>query len=127
GQTKKLIIEMIGETKDFNSEYLFVSLTGGVFSSESFRKNLNDYCEKFKINTHITPHMFRHTASMLFLENGGSVRVLQKILGHKKLATTEIYAHVTEDTIQEQQNTYSPLKQIMNSKKYNKPRNKRRK
>jgi len=84
---------------------------------EAFRANLKRYCSIYGVKTHITPHMFRHTAAMLFLENGGNMRVLQKILGHKRIATTEIYAHVSDNLIMAQQNDYSPMSQIMKSDK----------
>lgn len=125
-KTKKLILDLIDETKEFNNDFLFVSVDGGKFTNNSFRNQLKKYCKDFNIKTHITPHMFRHTASMLFLENGGNIRVLQKILGHKKLATTEIYAHVSEDLIAIQQENYSPLEQVLGKqKKYVRLRNKR--
>ncbi|HCT0315796.1 TPA: tyrosine-type recombinase/integrase, partial [Staphylococcus pseudintermedius] len=125
-KTKKLIQELIDETREYNNDYLFLSVEGTRFTNDAFRNQLKKYCKEFEIPTNITPHMFRHTASMLFLENGGNIRVLQKILGHKKLATTEVYAHVSEDLLAIQQENYSPLEQVLGKqKKYVRPRNKR--
>ncbi|EII2104269.1 tyrosine-type recombinase/integrase, partial [Staphylococcus pseudintermedius] len=61
-----------------------------------------------------------------FIKNGGDVRVLQIILGHARITTTEIYTHVGTDVIKEQQLKYSAVDSMTNSKKYKKPRNKRR-
>ncbi|GGA96444.1 hypothetical protein ERX37_03480 [Macrococcus hajekii] len=125
-KTKNLLIELIDETKELNSTYIFLSINGDRFTNQAFRNQLKKYCREFNIATNITPHMFRHTASMLFLENGGNIRVLQKLLGHRKLATTEIYAHVSEDLMQIQKENYSPLNQIMsNGNKYIRARSKR--
>lgn len=125
-KTKKLITELIAETSNMNENYLFISVNGGKFTNQAFRNQLKKYCDQFNIKTNITPHSLRHTASMLFLENGGNIRVLQKILGHKKLSTTEIYAHVSENLISIQKENYSPLNQIIKgNKKYIRARNKR--
>lgn len=116
-KTKQLLIELIDECREFNSDYVFLGINGERFMPEAFRANLKRYCSIYGVKTHITPHMFRHTAAMLFLENGGNMRVLQKILGHKRIATTEIYAHVSDNLIMAQQNDYSPMGQIMKSDK----------
>ncbi|PKE22431.1 tyrosine-type recombinase/integrase [Macrococcoides caseolyticum] len=125
-KTKKLLVELIDEMKDYNNDFVFLAVDGGKFTNQAFRNQLKKYCKEYNIKTNITPHMFRHTASMLFLENGGNIRVLQKILGHKKLATTEIYAHVSEDLMTLQQEDYSPLDQVLGKqKKYHRARSKR--
>lgn len=125
-KTKKLLVELIDEMRDYNNDYVFLAVDGGKFTNQAFRNQLKKYCNEYNIKTNITPHMFRHTSSMLFLENGGNIRVLQKILGHKKLATTEIYAHVSEDLMTLQQENYSPLDQILGKqKKYTRARSKR--
>ncbi|EGQ2964696.1 hypothetical protein EAF24_09785, partial [Staphylococcus pseudintermedius] len=67
-----------------------------------------------------------HTGATEFIKNGGDVRVLQIILGHARITTTEIYTHVGTDVIKEQQLKYSAVDSMTNSKKYKKPRNKRR-
>lgn len=126
-KTKRLLEELIDECRDFNSEFIFLGINGERFMPEAFRANLKRYCDIYGIKTHITPHMFRHTAAMLFLENGGNMRVLQKILGHKKIQTTEIYAHVSDNLIMAQQSTYSPIDQVFGAKKsVSKPTRRRR-
>lgn len=58
------------------------------------------------------PHIFRHTSASLFLANGGSVRALQKILGHADISTTMIYSHMNNDVLKDQHEQFSPLQQI---------------
>ena len=53
--------------------------------------------------------------------------MLQKILGHKKITTTEIYTHLSIEDVLNQSEKFSPLNSIVNTRKYNKLRNKRRK
>ena len=75
--------------------------------------------------------LIKETSNMnenyLFISvNGGKIRVLQKILGHKKLSTTEIYAHVSENLMSIQKENYSPINQILKGdKKYIRARSKR--
>ncbi len=127
-KTKRLINELLDECREFNTPYVFLGVNGERFQPEAFRANLKRYCNTYNIKTHITPHMFRHTAAMLFLENGGNMRVLQKILGHKKIATTEIYAHVSENIKLVEQSTFSPLDSIFKTTtQINMRHNKRRK
>ena len=53
------------------------------------------------INRKITFHCFRHTFAMIQLENGTSLDVIQKMLGHTNIATTQIYAKVSEKMMRE--------------------------
>ena len=48
-----------------------------------------------------TTHKLRHTAATLMYQSGADIRVLQEILGHKQLNTTEIYTHVSNENIKE--------------------------
>ena len=48
-----------------------------------------------------TTHKLRHTAATLMYESGADIRVLQEILGHKQLNTTEIYTHVSNENMRE--------------------------
>ncbi|MBK7463645.1 MAG: tyrosine-type recombinase/integrase [Betaproteobacteria bacterium] len=50
---------------------------------------------------HITPHMLRHTCATQWLENGLDIRYVQKLLGHHSISTTEIYTHVSDQSLRE--------------------------
>ncbi|MEX3711229.1 tyrosine-type recombinase/integrase [Cytobacillus horneckiae] len=111
-KTIKLLEELIEETEDFESEYLFLTHHGNPMSPDTARKHLRGLSKRVGLE-HITGfHIFRHTASEMFLRQNGSMRVLQKILGHAEISTTSIYAHVLDQTIKQQHEQFSPLNLI---------------
>ncbi|HJF33651.1 MAG TPA: tyrosine-type recombinase/integrase [Sporosarcina psychrophila] len=118
--TKKvlnLIKELNKETEEFNSPYVFMSSHGTQLVPDAFRKNLRDVIAKTSIVKRVHPHIFRHTSASLFLVNGGSIRALQKILGHADISTTMIYSHMNNDALKEQHEQFSPLQQIEEHRK----------
>lgn len=113
-KTVKYLLELIEENEDFfNGEYIFLTNHGKQLRPDTFRKHFRELVERAGIKRRVHPHLFRHTASEMFLRGtngtGGSIRVLQQILGHADLSTTSIYAHVLDNTIKNQHNQYSPL------------------
>lgn len=102
-------LKLIEETEDFNSEYLFLSVFGTRLRPDTFRKHLREIVKRSGIDKRIHPHLFRHTASKMFLEQNGSLRVLQSILDHADSSTTARYAHVLDDTIKAQHKQFTPI------------------
>ncbi|EMY5634143.1 phage integrase family protein [Staphylococcus pseudintermedius] len=125
-KTKRVLKEYIEANDGFSCDYVFTTVNDTQLNSEAFRKQLRHYIKKFNIKNNFSCHAFRHTGATEFIKNGGDVRVLQIILGHARITTTEIYTHVGTDVIKEQQLKYSAVDSMTNSKKYKKPRNKRR-
>jgi integrase/recombinase XerD len=111
-RTIKLIEEMIEENAEFDSEYIFLTNHGKPLRPDTFRKHLKEVTERLGFKKRIHPHLFRHSASEMFLKQNGSVRVLQSILGHHSLDVTMRYAHILDETIKEQHDLFSPLKLI---------------
>ncbi len=68
-------------------------------SAEALRGRLGQACEQANLTRRITPHMLRHTAATQLLNAGVDIRFIQRLLGHSSLSTTEIYTHVSDDSL----------------------------
>ena len=77
------------------SPYFFINRLGHHLSEESIRFMIVKYCHLFHIDSHITPHMFRHTFATMMLEEDVDIRYIQEILGHSSITTTQIYTHMS--------------------------------
>lgn len=75
---------------------LFLSHHGGRLTERSLQKILGKYAREAGINKRVYPHMLRHTFATHLLDGGADLRVVQELLGHASLASTQIYTHVTQ-------------------------------
>lgn len=66
---------------------------------ENFWKILREVAKNLEINKNIHPHIFRHSAATMLLENGADIKMVQELLGHASISTTEIYTHVEKSTL----------------------------
>jgi len=73
--------------------YFFINNAGRPISDQSVRYIIRKY--SIHTETHITPHMFRHTFATMLLEQDVDIAYIQKILGHSSITTTTIYAYVS--------------------------------
>lgn len=76
------------------SEYFFINRNGNKISEQSIRFMIKKYTKLANVNTHITPHMFRHSMATYLLEEGVDIRYIQNILGHSSISTTQLYTKV---------------------------------
>jgi site-specific recombinase XerD len=78
---------------------LFVNRPGAKMRHQSIRLKLHRLAREAGLARRITPHMLRHTAATLLIETGVDIRIVQRLLGHSSIATTEIYTHVSDETL----------------------------
>lgn len=83
------------------SEYIFINNFGNKISRQGFFKILKKLCVKAEINKEISPHTLRHSFATHLLNNGADLRIIQELLGHENLVTTEIYAHLQNQKIKD--------------------------
>jgi integrase/recombinase XerC len=78
------------------SRALFVNRDGGRLTERSIERTLTKYARAAGISKRVHPHMLRHTFATHLLDGGADLRVVQELLGHANLASTQIYTHVTK-------------------------------
>jgi len=87
---------------------LFLNSRGGSLSRQSAWVVLRTAAEKAGISTDISPHVLRHSFATHLLEGGADVRVVQELLGHASVTTTQVYTLVTVDRLREVYATSHP-------------------
>ena len=87
--------------KSKQSEFVFVNYNGSRMSRQGFFKILKQLCDQSGIKKEISPHVLRHSFATHLLNNGADLRIIQELLGHENITTTEIYSHVSNEKIKE--------------------------
>jgi integrase/recombinase XerD len=78
---------------------LLMNRLGSKLRPQSIRTKLRRAASKAGLSRHVTPHMLRHSAATLLIERGVDIRMVQRLLGHASIATTEIYTHVSDEAL----------------------------
>jgi integrase/recombinase XerD len=87
---------------------LFLGSRGNRVSRQNAWLIIRAAAEKAKLGLEISPHTFRHSFATHLLAGGADVRVVQELLGHSSVATTQIYTMVTADTLRDMYTTAHP-------------------
>ncbi len=90
--------ELVGNR---SSEAVFVTARGGPLTRQAFWHNIKRYAARAAIATHLSPHTLRHAFATHLLNHGADLRVVQMLLGHADLSTTQIYTQVARARLQE--------------------------
>lgn len=87
---------------------VFISSRGGALSSVTLWRRIGKRATECGIGRKVTPHMLRHSFATHLLEHGADLRVIQELLGHSSISTTEIYTQVTEHRLREVHRKFHP-------------------
>ncbi|WOF21966.1 site-specific tyrosine recombinase XerD [Microbacterium betulae] len=87
---------------------LFLGARGAPLSRQSAWLVIQAAAERAQLAAHVSPHTLRHSFATHLLQGGADVRVVQELLGHSSVATTQIYTHVTVDTLRDVYATSHP-------------------
>lgn len=80
--------------RDALEDHLFLNLNGSPLTRQGFWKILKEYQKKAGIEKNITPHTLRHSIAAHMLKNGTDVHVVQRIMGHSDISTTNMYSQI---------------------------------
>ena len=87
---------------------VFLNQRGSRLSRQSVWQIISDAADKAKLAAEVSPHTLRHSFATHLLEGGADVRVVQELLGHSSVATTQIYTLITVDALREVYSTAHP-------------------
>lgn len=94
--------------KGKTNSHIFISLRGGALSPERLREIVKICAKNAGISTKVYPHLLRHSFATHLLENGADLRIIQELLGHADISTTQIYTHIEQKKMKQAHNKFHP-------------------
>ncbi|HOV71077.1 MAG TPA: site-specific tyrosine recombinase XerD [Dysgonamonadaceae bacterium] len=90
------------KVKKGNEDVVFLSSRGSAISRITVYHYIQQYADAVNLKKKISPHVFRHSFATHLLERGANIRVIQEMLGHEKITTTEIYTHIDRNFLRQE-------------------------
>lgn len=87
---------------------VFLTARGTAFASITMWQHIKARVKRSGVSRNITPHMLRHSFATHLLEHGADLRVIQELLGHANISTTEVYTHVTGSRLRDIHRKFHP-------------------
>ncbi len=94
------------------TDKVFINHRGGPLSDRGVRLIFQKYIRQVSLREKITPHSLRHSFATHMLERGADLRVVQELLGHVSVSTTQVYTHVTREHLQKVYQQAHPRRDI---------------
>lgn len=91
-----------------DSEYLFISNALKPITRQGLFKIIKKECIRAGIKKNVYPHILRHSFATHLLNHGANIRIIQELLGHEAITTTEIYTHLSNETVKKDYEEYFP-------------------
>ncbi len=102
------LIEYIEKRPNKKEKFLFLNKYGKKLTERSIERIVKKYSLISGINRKVTPHTLRHTFATHLLDRGADLRIVQELLGHERITTTQIYTHLTIEKLKQLYNKFHP-------------------
>ena len=102
GEYAEEVLKEYMATHEKNKQgYVFTNSHNEQITDRGIRYIIDNIMKRLSVKVHVTPHVLRHTFATDMLNNGCDIKIVQELLGHSSLRTTEVYTHVTNERLKE--------------------------